>query len=43
MKESSDRRRDLYPETWPFPVGSWAIPVFWLVVIVLAVLAWLFT
>ena len=26
------------PSTWPWPVGSWAVPVFWLAVVLLAFL-----
>ena len=43
MAESSNRRPELYPETWPFPVNRWAIPLFWLVVLVLAALTWVFS
>jgi hypothetical protein len=43
MAESSDHGRKLDPPTWPFLAGAWIIALFWLVVVVLAVLTWVFT
>lgn len=41
MERYDDGRR---PNTtpWPFPVGSWVLPTFWLVVVVIATLLWWF-
>ena len=42
MPKRHDDDRETYPRTWPFPIGSWVLPAFWLVVVLLASLAWLF-
>jgi hypothetical protein len=40
MRHNDIHRRNTSP--WPFPVGSWIVPTFWLFVVVAAlVLRWL--
>jgi hypothetical protein len=44
MIESSNRRRKLYPETWPFPEDGLGYPAaLAYFVVLLAILAWVFT
>jgi len=43
MAKRGHRGRELDVATWPFPAGAWVIALFWLVVVVLAVLTWVFT
>ena len=42
MMKREDEPPQLYTATWPFPVGSWILPLFWLVILLLASLLWLF-
>jgi hypothetical protein len=42
MAQRDDERFERYSATWPFPVGSWALPAFWIVVVLLAAAFWWF-
>jgi hypothetical protein len=39
MTTHGDARR-YTSTTWPWPVGAWVLPLFWLVVLLLASLSW---
>ena len=41
MTKREEVNSDRYPTTWPFPVGWWTLPAFWLVVVLVASLHWL--
>jgi len=42
MVERDNSGKDLDPGTWPFPTGPWVVALFWLLVVALAVTAWVF-
>lgn len=41
MSRRDDDIREYYPTPWP--VGSWLLPTFWLVALLLALLFWWFS
>lgn len=46
MKHLTKHREDAYrhdPALWPWPVGGWILPAYWLTVLALASLVWWFS
>jgi len=42
MANRNDVGLERYATIWPFSVGSWVLPAFWLVVVFVASLGWWF-